>query len=169
MTRLPIAVVPLDDVHDRTLFSSGSDPLDRYFSQQVSQDVRRRVTACFVAVDSAGAAIGYYTLAAASVGLTDLPDSVSRRLPRYPTVPTVRLGRLAVDARHHGKGLGSLLLADALERVVAAEIAAFALIVDAKDARAAQFYKHHGFLEFRGSPLLLFLPIETARGAMGLV
>ncbi len=169
MTRLSIAVVPLEDEHDRSSFSSGSDPLDRYFSQQVSQDVRRRVTACFVALDTAGTVVGYYTLAAASVGLTDLPAAVSRRLPRYPTVPTVRLGRLAVDARHHGQGLGSLLLADALERVVAAEIAAFALIVDAKDARAAQFYKHHGFLEFRGSPLLLFLPIETARRAMGLV
>ena len=169
MTRVSFAVVPLDDEHDRSSFSSGSEPLDRYFAHQVSQDVRRRVTACFVAVDSAGAVVGYYTLAAASVGLTDLPDAVTRRLPRYPTVPTVRLGRLAVDARHHGQGLGSLLLADALERVVAADIAAFALIVDAKDARAAQFYKHHGFLEFRGSPLLLFLPIETARRAMGLV
>lgn len=155
-------LAPLDATHDRAAFDCGSQALNRYLREQVSQDTRRRVAACFVALADARIA-GYYTLASASLLLTDLPPSLGRRLPRYPTVPTVRMGRLAVDQAFKGRGLGGALLADALDRAVRSEIAAYALMVDAKDAAAAAFYDHHGFIALPESPLTLFLPLATIR------
>lgn len=106
---------------------------------------------------------GYYTLASASVLFTDLPGTIAKKLPRYPSVPAVRLGRLAIDQTFKGKGLGSALLADALTRALRSDIATYAMIVDAKDKSAAAFYTHHGFMALTDSPLTLFLPLTTAR------
>jgi predicted GNAT family N-acyltransferase len=128
--------------------------------------MRRRVTACFVALDDENHIAGYYTLASASALLRDLPERVAKKLPRYPTVPAVRMGRLAVAQARKGQGLGAALLADALVRSARAEIAAYALIVDALDATAAQFYSHHGFSAFPESSLTLFLPLATVRDSM---
>lgn len=156
-------VAALDPAADRLRFRCGVAALDRYFASQAGQDVRRRVAACFVATDSAGRIAGVYTLAAASVGLADLPDSTAKKLPRYPAVPAVRLGRLAVDTNFRGQGLGAALLADALRRAANSEIAAYALIVDAKDSEAAEFYAYHGFMAIPTQPLLLFLPLATVK------
>lgn len=149
--------------HDREQFCSGSVPLDSYFRQQVSQDARRKITTCFVAISKEQQIAGFYTLASTCILLTDLPHAVGKKLPRYPTVPAVRMGRLAVDQDFKGAGLGGALLADALARVSKAEIAAFALVVDAKDDLASAFYRHHGFIAFAGAPLSLFLPLATAK------
>jgi hypothetical protein len=85
-------------------------------------------------------------------------------MPRYPNVPAVRMGRLAVDQNFKGQGLGAALLADALRRATTAEIAAYALVVDAKDLAAAEFYAHHGFIATSGNPLLQYLPLGTVKG-----
>ena len=162
MNAARLRVVPLDAEHNRSMFSSGSAPLDRYFQQQVTQDVRRRVTACFVALTSEQRIAGYYTLAAASVLLNDLPSGIGKKLPRYPSVPAVRMGRLAVDKDFNGHGLGGALLADAMSRAARSEIAAYAMVVDAKDKKAAAFYQHHGFIPLPNSPLTLFLPLTMA-------
>lgn len=161
MTSAPFHLVPLDAAHDRAGFNCISEPLNRYLREQATQDVRRRVAACFVALADEQRIAGYYTLASASVLLKDLPASTGKKLPRYPTVPAVRMGRLAVDHAFKGQGLGSALLADALVRAARSEIAAFALIVDAKDNTAADFYLHHGFIALPDSPLCLFLPLAT--------
>jgi ribosomal protein S18 acetylase RimI-like enzyme len=163
MSGAPFRLEQLASVHDRSTFNSGSKPLDRYLREQVGQDVRRRVTACFVASTDDGCIAGYYTLASASLLLADLPDSVGKRLPRYPTLPAVRMGRLAVDQAFKGQGLGGALLADALIRSVRSEIAACSMLVDAKDGVAAAFYRHHGFIALPDSPLTLFLPLATIR------
>ena len=154
-------LAPLDAAHDRSGFNNDSEPLNRYLREQVTQDLRRRVTACFVALAEGQRIAGYYTLASASLLLADLPASAGRKLPRYPTVPAVRMGRLAVDQAFKGQGLGGALLADALDRAACSEIAAFALTVDAKDKAAAAFYRHHGFIALPDSPLTLFLPAAT--------
>lgn len=133
-----------------------------YLREQATQDVRRRVAACFVALAGGQGIAGYYTLASASMLLADLPVEMGKKLPRYPTVPTVRMGRLAVDQAFKGQGLGGALLADALNRAARSEIAAYALMVDAKDEAAAAFYRHHGFIALPDSPLTLFLPLATA-------
>lgn len=161
MSRAPFQLALLDGAHDRKTFNSGSEPLDRYLREQVTQDVRRRVAACFVASKDGTRIAGYYTLASASLLLDELPTSTGNKLPRYPTVPAVRMGRLAVDQGFKGQGLGSALLADALGRAARAEIAAYALMVDAKDDEAANFYRHHGFIALPDSPRVLFLPLAT--------
>lgn len=163
MSHAPFRVVPLDSTHDRNAFDSGSAPLNRYLREQVTQDVRRRVTACFVALNADHQIAGYYTLASASVLLSDLPAATAKRLPRYPTVPAVRMGRLAIDQNFQGQGLGGALLADTLQRAARAEIAAYALLVDAKDTQAATFYQHHGLLALPDAPLTLFLPLATVQ------
>jgi GNAT superfamily N-acetyltransferase len=160
----PYRVVPLDAAaHDRSSFTSTSALLDRYLREQVTQDIRRRVAACFVAITQEEHIAGYYTLASASLLLADLPPATAKKLPRYPTVPAVRMGRLAVDQAHTGQGLGGALLADALHRAARSEIAAYALMVDAKDEAAAAFYCHHGFIALPDSPQTLFLPLATVR------
>lgn len=163
MSHAPFRVVPLDSTHNRNAFDSGSAPLNRYLREQVTQDVRRRVTACFVALNADHQIAGYYTLASASVLLSDLPAATAKKLPRYPTVPAVRMGRLAIDQNFQGQGLGGALLADALQRAARAEIAAYALLVDAKDTHAAAFYQHHGLLALPDAPLTLFLPLATVQ------
>ena len=110
-----------------------------------------------------GKIAGYYTLASASVLLADLPEAVIKKLPRYPSVPAVRMGRLAVDQAFKGKGLGASLLADALRRAATAEIAAYAFVVDAKDETAAAFYAHHGFIPLPEQPLFMFIPLATVK------
>lgn len=163
MSSAPFLVAPLDTAHDRSAFSSSSESLNRYLREQVTQDVRRRVAACFVALTGEQRIAGYYTLASASVLLADLPASIGKKLPRYPTVPAVRMGRLAVDQAFKGQGLGGALLADALDRAARSEIATYALMVDAKDETATAFYRHHGFIALHNSPLTLFLPLAIVR------
>ena len=156
----PFLIEVLGPSHDRASFSCGVDALDRYFQKQVTQDVRRRATACYVAIEASGAKVaGFYTLAAAGIPLADMPAELARRLPRHPSVPVARLGRLAVDQAHRGHKLGSALLWDAVERSLRSEIAVFALVVDAKDEQAETFYHHHGFVSFGSRPRQLALPL----------
>lgn len=145
--------------HDRASFDSGVAELDRYFREQVTQDIRRRVSNCFVALDADAAPVGFYTFAAASVPLAELPADITKRLPRYPSLPAGLIGRLAIDRRFQRRGLGSLLVVDAAARAIRAEPAIYALVVDAKTQDAAAFYGHLGFQRFQSQPLRLFIPI----------
>ena len=157
----PFKVEVLRADHQRNEFECGDVDLDRYFKTQVTQDVRRHVAHCFVAVNSLGQVAGYYTLAAASVLLSDLPQSLAKKLPRYPTVPVAKMGRLAVSQSAQHVGLGSALLADALTRVFQADVAAYAMVVDAKHQEAALFYEKHGFKQFSSQPMSLWLPMNA--------
>ena len=158
----PFLLAPFGaDTHDRSTFCSGSKPLDRYLQQQATEDMRRRVATCFVALASNQCIAGYYTLASASLLLSDLPASIRKKAPRYPTVPTVRMGRLAVHQAFQGQGLGGALLADALARAARSEIAAYALMVEAKDGAAAAFYRHHGLIALPDAAQTLFLPLAN--------
>jgi ribosomal protein S18 acetylase RimI-like enzyme len=158
-----VIIEPLSSAHDRDEFTCGVFALDRYLREQASQDVRRRVANCFVAIEHETRAIaGYYTLAASSVPVAELPDTETRRLPRYPVIPATLIGRLAVDNRYRGRQLGETLVADAVRRTARAEPAAFTLLVDAKDDTAAAFYSKLGFVPLASRPLTLFLPVATA-------
>ena len=159
-------VEALSAAHDRRGFASGVEPLDRYLRELATQDVKRRVSNCFVALDDAGAIAGYYTFAATSLPLTELSDGEARRLPRYGLLPAGLIGRLAVDRNFLGQGLGGALLMDAAARAARADSAIFALIVDAKDDAALAFYEHHQFRRFASRPMSLFLPVATALQAL---
>lgn len=146
---------------DRAGFQSNSEPLDRYFHTQVGQDIRRRVTTCYIAIHTITEALaGYYTLSAADIPITDVPEDMTKRLPRYPTIPVVRLGRLAVDHQFREMGLGGALLFDAVQRAGRSEIAMHAMIVEAKDDGAEAFYRHHGFAVYGSASGLLIAPLH---------
>lgn len=153
---------------ERSGFSSGSEPLDRYFRTQVTQDVRRRMTVCYVATHVAsGILAGFYTLSAADIPVTEAPPELTRKLPRYPTLPAARIGRLAVDERFRGQKLGSVLLADAVNRAAGSGIAVVAMVVDAKDARAEAFYRHHGFVAYGSAPEKMLVSMRSVLMAAG--
>ena len=111
----------------------------------------------------ADAALGFYTLSALSLDLASLPEELARKLPRHP-VPCALIGRLAVDASVHGRGVGSLLLADAVKRVAAAgkTVVMHALIVDAANDAARRFYEGFGFAPLRDAQMRLFLALGHA-------
>jgi ribosomal protein S18 acetylase RimI-like enzyme len=152
--------------HDRKSFSSGVEPLDRYLRELANQDIKRRVSNCFVALDDFGVIAGYYTFAATSLPLTELSAEETQRLPRYPLLPAGLIGRLAIDRRFQGRGLGGALIMDAATRAARGDTAIFALIVDAKDDKAIAFYEHHQFRRFATRPDSLFLPLATALQAL---
>jgi ribosomal protein S18 acetylase RimI-like enzyme len=157
---------PLNPAHDRTGFSCGVAALDRYFRELVTQDIRRRVSNCFVAVNHERKVAGYYTFAATSLPLTELTPDQARRLPRYSALPGCLIERLAVDQAFRRLGLGSAMIVDAIGRAIRAA-AIFALIVDAKDEIALAFYERLGFHRFTSRPMTLFLPIAEAARRLG--
>jgi len=156
----------LSSAHDRAGFSSGVEPLDRYLRELATQDIKRRVSNCFVALDDDDVIAGYYTFAATSMPLTELSPEETRRLPRYALLPAGLIGRLAVDQRFQGQRLGGALIMDAARRAARGDPAIFALIVDAKDDAAVAFYEHLQFRRFASKPMTLFLPLATALQAL---
>ncbi len=170
MALTSVAVEPLGRQHDRAAFHCGAQALDRYLKQQARQDADKRVAAPFVAVrPSDTRVLGYYTLSASVLTLADLPDELARKLPRYPQLPVTLLGRLAVDQSAKGQGLGEHLLLDALRRSLAHanQIAAMAVVVDAKDEAAAAFYRHYGFGTLQAQPSRLFVPMRLVAQLLG--
>jgi ribosomal protein S18 acetylase RimI-like enzyme len=165
-------IEPLSAAHDRAGFHCGEEALDRYFQTQATQDIRRRIANCFVAVETGTSLVdakqvaAFYAMSAASIPFVDLPPEETKRLPRYPTLPAVRIGRLAVDERFQGRGLGAALLADAAQRAMHASAAAFMLLVDAKNDRAVAFYRRYGFRSLTSRPRTLYLPLATAQKAI---
>jgi GNAT superfamily N-acetyltransferase len=155
--------VPLDPaVHDRAGFERGVPALDDYIRRFAEQHRRRGISSVFVLADSARPEhiLGYYTLSAAEVDGERLAPADRKKLPRYP-VPCFRLGRLACRSDQQGRGLGKLLVGCAVDRCLRArqQVAAYALVVDAKDDAAATFYMHFGFNRFTDADLTLYLPL----------
>lgn len=146
--------------HDRNGFDCGVPELNDYLQRLAEQHRRKGVSTPFVLVDTATPTeiLGYYCLSAAQVDAAELRESDRKKLPRYP-VPCFRLGRLAVRKDRRGQGLGKLLLACAVDRCLKArnDVAAYALIVDAKDESARQFYERYGFTAFADEPMALYL------------
>ena len=167
---LPYQVEALGKRHERGGFSCGSGALDRYLPQQARQDADKRVAAPFVLVEPPSTRVlGYYTLSASVIQAKELPDDLADKLPRYPQLPVTLLGRLAVDLTLKNRGVGQFLLMDALWRSLAAatQIAAMAVLVDAKDQAAEAFYAHFGFIPLQQQPARLFLPMKTVAGLFG--
>lgn len=148
--------------HERKEFQCGVPELDRYLQRQAGQDARRSVSSVFVLLEGESGQIhGYYTLSMAAALLDELPHSTARKLPRYPSVPAVRLGRLAVHQEAQGRGLGAHLLMDAMFRGLRSEVAWALFLVDATNEEATAFYRHFGFLSFKDEPRKLYLPRKT--------
>ena len=157
----PFHIEVLASQHNRKGFFRGDNALDRYFAERAKQDIRRHVTACYVALETeTGCIAGYYTPSASNIPSSDIPEEMGKRLPHYPVLAVARLGRFAVDKTFQGRRVGGTLLWDALMRSARSEIAVFALVVDAKNDQAESFYRHHGFVSFGSVPKTLILPLS---------
>jgi GNAT superfamily N-acetyltransferase len=165
---LSVSFVPLSKAHDRAGFRCGVDELDDWFGKRASQDDRRNVARVFVALDDEGVA-GFYSLCAFTLSIDEVPEELMKKLPRYDRIPAALIARLARDEKRRGQGFGDLLLADAIRRILSAseEIAVFAIIVDAKNDAASQFYQSFGFTPFPSNPKRLFMLTTTAVAAIG--
>ena len=156
-----LSIQPLTGRHDRSAFESGSAPLDAWLRQSAQQHQRRGISKTFVAVadDAPSRILGFFALTACEILSEELPQDLAKVLPRK--IPGIRLGRLAVDRSVQGQGRGELMLLNAIERAkrVLEHIGVHALFVDAKDARAAAFYRKYGFRPLPSDPLRLVLPL----------
>ena len=158
----PEHISPLTKAHERKSFDCGHEDLNRYLREQARQDAEKRVAAPFVLTQPGDPKVlGFYTLSSSIIPVDELSQDLMKRLPRYGQLPVTLLGRLAVDRSAGGQGVGEFLLVDALRRSLEAaqQIAAMAVIVDAKNERAESFYRHFDFQPFQQTPLRLFLPI----------
>lgn len=164
---MPIQFGPLDDKDDRAAFSCGEAALDDWFRNRAGQDQRRHIAQVFVARDDQLSIVGFYSLSAFSIVASDLPAEITCKLPRYDTIPAVLIGRFARDVRVRGRGVGELLMADAIERIIGTsrQLGIYAIFVDAKNERVAEFYQTFGFQPLPLHPLRLFLPLATAHNA----
>ena len=154
--------VRLSTPHKRDDFSCGKKPLDSYFKIQVSQDIKRKLAACFVLEGDDHFVKGFYTLSNDIVPLAIVPEEIRKKMPTsYTNLPTTLLGRLAVDTRFRRQGLGELLLIDALQRCydLSEQIGSMAVIVDPLDDEAVSFYKQYGFIALESGRM--FLPMKT--------
>ena len=160
----PYRIEALGKQHDRLGFTCGSEPLDTYLRTQAGQDARKRVAVtCVLCEGTHHTVLGFYTLSAISVNIGSWPEDVAKTLPRYPVVPATLLGRLAVHRQLQGRGAGEHLLMDALHRSWQAsrQVASVAVVVDAKDSRAVEFYTRYEFIPFNDLPTKLFLPMSV--------
>jgi len=167
---MPPRIQTLTKGHDRSGFSCGNESLDRYLKTQARQDMERNLAQVFVLLaEDQGTIRGYYTLSAGSVALTELPEPLRSKLPRYPKLPVTLLGRLAVDSRCQGQKIGARLLVDALDRAgrQTAEIASMAVIVDAIDEAAVTFYRKFHFRPLPNSERTLFIEMDTIKKMFG--
>jgi ribosomal protein S18 acetylase RimI-like enzyme len=149
--------------HDRKSFNCGTSEINEFLRRYARQNAAMGVAQTFVLVapHQPRTILGYYSLSSAQIDFERISEDHRRRLPKYP-VPAARMGRLGVDHRHHGQGIGSRLLGLAIRRcqAIRKEIGLVVLVVDAKDQTAASFYQHHGFTPVEDDPLTLYLPLE---------
>jgi predicted GNAT family N-acyltransferase len=152
--------------HYREDFECGKDLLDNYLKKQANQDVKKKLSACFVISEEENGlnkVKGYYTLSNSSIPREMLPEKFNKSFPKsYKAIPVTLLGRLALDKSLFGKGIGEYLLLDALKKshLTAKEVASFAVVVDPIDDYAISFYGKYGFILIPDSGKM-FLPMKT--------
>ena len=157
-----VRIEALGASHDRKSFVCGNASLDRYIREQAGQDIRRGIASVFVAVavDQPTRILGYFTLSAESVAPSHFPPETARKLPRIP-IPAALIGRLAIDRYFQRRRLGSILLADATQKAIAAAetVAMTVIIVDPIDDAARSFYAAFGFVSLQGPERRMFLTL----------
>lgn len=158
--------VHLNSKHKKAEFTCGVGMLDDYLHKQANQDVKRKLSACFVLLDETNDLLkGYYTLSNSSIMQDFIPTKYQKKLPKsYGSIPATLLGRLAIDSRYKGQGLGGMMLTDALHRCyeISKSIGSYAVIVDPIDENAEMFYAKYGFIKLPNSGKM-FLPLQTIK------
>lgn len=130
---------------------------------QAGQAVAKNLAAVFLLTPDGKKIAGYYTLSSYTVKLDEIPERIAKRLTRMQEIPATLLGRLARSIEFRGQGIGAVLLVDALKRALqnSTHVGSWAVVVDAKDAKATEFYRHYGFVALPSKPNRLFLPMTS--------
>lgn len=173
-----VNIEPFDpDRHDRSSFSCGVARLDNYLNRTVRKHQEGNFTRLFVALaPGEQAVLGYYSLNAHMIEAENLPSGLTKNAPRHGAVPAAYLSMIAVDTSAQGQGLGTVLLADALKRLIplSDEIGLAVVVLDVIDdggeaafRRRAKFYKSMGFIALPSRPARMFLPMKDVRKAFG--
>ncbi|MGO8968845.1 MAG: GNAT family N-acetyltransferase [Myxococcaceae bacterium] len=164
---MAIHIEQLQKQHDRRTFSCGEPSLDDWFRNRARQDTKRDLAQVFVAVDDELGLVGFYSLSAFALQVDELPEDLGNKLPRYGAIPAALIGRLARDLRSRGQRVGDILLADAINRVLAAResLGVYAIVVDALNTTARHFYASFGFTPLPTRPDRLFLLTSVAERA----
>lgn len=156
----------LQSAHNRDDFECGQKALDEYLKKQANQDIKKKLSACFVITEnekSVNKVRGYYTLSNTGISREYIPQELRNKFPKsYKTIPATLLGRLARDRSVIGQGQGEKLLIDALYRshLAAKELGSFAVVVDPIDKKAELFYAEYGFKKLPDSGKM-FLAMKT--------
>jgi GNAT superfamily N-acetyltransferase len=163
-----IAIDPLSKNHDRSVFRSGQPELDAWFIHRSAEDEKRGAERTFVAIDKKLGVIGIYSLSYLTLSVHDLPKRFTATLRGHDAIPAALIGRRGRDERVQGGGVGELLLADALRRILGAarSMPIFAILADAQDDHAAEFYTDFGFRPFPSRKLRLFLAMAPVIAAL---
>ena len=158
-----LRIEKLHRTHAVEKFDCGRDALNRFLVRYAFQNQQAGAAQTYVALADE-AVVGYYTLVVGQVEYTRAPERMSKGLARHP-VPIMLLARLAIATSWKGRGLGSGLLKDAMQRTLqAAGIAGIrAFAVHAKDDEARAFYEHFGFSPLPSDPYHLFRLLKDIR------
>jgi GNAT superfamily N-acetyltransferase len=156
-------IVLLDKWHNRENFDCGKELLTNYLKTQARQDIERKLSACFVLPKNEANIKGYYTLSNNSIPLSSFPDHLQKKFPKSSiAIPTTLLGRLAIDKKYQGQGIGKILLIDTLKRCfqISKEIGSYAVVVDPIDDEAEMFYTKFDFIKLPDSKKM-FIATKT--------
>ena len=165
---MTLTLVPISKQFAKVPFDCGTPELNQYLRHYAFKNDQLSIGKTFLAITETQDVAGYLTISTAQITTDSLPEELRAKLPRYP-VPAFRIGKLAVDHRFQGLGVGSWLLTQAFQKAVeiAQNVGLFAILVDAIDEKAKRFYLKYGFIPFIEQPLTLFLPLATIKVAMG--
>jgi GNAT superfamily N-acetyltransferase len=158
---------PLRKGHARAEFDSGQAAVDDWLARRALQNQEKHLSVTQVLVSADGAVAGYYTIATGQVDFGALPPDVTKQLPKR-ALPVAILAWLGIDRRFQSKGLGTMLLAQALADCYRASrtFAFVAVILDCMDVRAKAFYQRWDFRELPGSHMRLYLSAKTLEALM---
>ncbi len=166
VSKKPYTIVALNQQHKRKLFDCGQNDLNRYLQQTAKQHQQKYISKTYVivATEQPQTVLGFYTMTLSEIAFDKFNQTDNKKLPKAP-LPVARLSRLAINKEQQGKGVGRLLLVDAIFKTVRLldSFAVVALVLDAKDKKVAGYYQKFGFIESQDQPLMLYLPVKSLK------
>lgn len=173
----PFKIQPFDPkTHDRAAFSCGVEQLDNYLKLTAKKGSKADVVRIWVVIDAKSNIVGFFGINMHAVDVKEMPASYKKKAMKHGLLPAAFIAMIGVDKKHQGYGLGSALVADALDRIArtSEDIGTCVIMLDVFDngdgdavARRKIYFESFGFTPLPDQPLRLFMPVATAREASG--
>lgn len=173
----PFTIQPFDPkTHDRAAFSCGVPQIDNYLKLTAKKGTKADVVRIWVVIDTENNIVGFYGINMHAIDVKEMPASYKKKAMKHGLLPAAFIAMIGVDEKCQGNGLGSALVADALDRIARAseEIGTCVIMLDVFDegdvdavTRRKSYYESFGFAPLPNQPLRLFIPVATAREAAG--